>query len=334
MRTRALLACTFAAMLVAGAALAADMALDQNGDLYRIGTEQDGLYLARSGSDGITNVLQIPQTTGIDASHLAVAVDSESGAVFTLWQEHVDARMSRIVLAALVKGTWAGPITIAGDDGVRASNPVMLAYRAHTQLEDGTVISTGFLHLAWWADELAPNGGHGMYAVLHLDDIGLPVFDELAPEPLRGALPFGFRCPDLHDSTRALAHPKLFVDSDTGDPHVIFADIQECLFTIRRLHTELEGVDPNDEVASDQRRRHIVVLHADDSNISIHPDLQLANASFEVGHALSVVLFWDQDKAIRYIRLDRNGWSEPRVLPLDQGLSHEAAVSLIRGVAN
>ncbi len=334
MRTRALLACTFAAMLVAGAALAADMALDQNGNLYRIGIEQDGLYLARSGSDGITNVLQIPQTTGIDASNLAVAVDSESGAVFTLWQEHIDARMSRIVLAALVKGTWAGPITIAGDDGVRASNPVMLAYRAHTQLEDGTVISTGFLHLAWWADELAPNGGHGMYAVLHLDDIGLPVFDELAPEPLRGALPFGFRCPDLHDSTRALAHPKLFVDPDTGDPHVIFADIQECLFTIRRLHTELEGVDPNDEVASDQRRRHCRALPRDDSNISIHPDLQLSNASFEVGHALSVVLFWDQDKAIRYIRLDRDGWSQPRVLPLDQGLSHEAAVSLIRGVAN
>ena len=334
MRTRALLVCTFAAMLVAGAALAADMALDQNGDLFRIGTEQDSLYLSRSGPDGITNVIQIPQTTGIDASHLAVAVDSESGAVFTLWQEHIDARMSRIMVAALVKGTWAGPITIAGDDGVRASNPVMLAYRAHSQLEDGTVISTGFLHLAWWADELSPNGGHGMYAVLHLDDIGLPVFDELAPEPLRGALPFGFRCPDLHDSTRALAHPKLFVDPDTGDPHVIFADIEECLFTIRRLHTELEGVDPNDEVASDQRRRHVVIYGSDDSNLSIHPDLQLADASFEVGHALSVVLFWDQESAIRYIRLDRNGWSQPRILHLDQGLSHEAAVSLIRGVAN
>jgi len=321
-------------MLAAGAALAADMALDQDGALYRISSGQDALYLARSGSDGITTVQTIPQTTGIDATNLSVAVDPETGAVFTLWQEHFDARMSRVVLAALVKGTWAGPITIAGDDGVRASNPVMLAYRAHTTLEDGTVVSTGFLHLAWWVDELNPDGGHGMYAVVHLDDIGLPVFDELAPEPLRGELPFGFRCPDLHDSTRALAHPKLFVDPDTGDPHVIFADIQECLFTIRRLHTELEGVDPSDDSASGQRRRHTVVLRNDDSNLSIHPDLQLANASFEVGHAMSVVLYWDMDKAIRYIRLDRSGWSQPRVLPLDQGLSHEKAVNLIRGMAN
>ncbi len=333
MRARTLLALVLVVMAGVATAAADTMVLDDRGTLYRALVDEDGIAVTLRHADDTGATLLIPQTTGVDASNISIAVDSETGAVFTLWQEHLDARFSRIMLAAFVRGTWTGPILLAGDDGVRASSPVMLLHRARTTLDDATVISTPFLHLAWWRGELAPDGGIGMYGWVRLDSIGMPLLEDFVPEALRGTLPFGLKCGDIRDSTRALAHPKLFIDPQTGDPHVIFADIQECLFSIRRLWTELEGVDPDDDVVHDQRRRHVVVYRAGDKNLSIHQDLQLADASFEVGHNLSVVLYWDQERAVRYIRLDSDGWSPSRLLPLEDGLTHEAAVNLIRGVA-
>lgn len=323
-------------LAIAGAVTAAagTMVLDDQGTLYRLVETGDGLEVSMRFADDTAETVLVPQTTADQVSNHSIAVDSATGAVFVLWQDNVDARYARVMLAVWARGAWMGPVLLAGSDGVRASNPEMLIHRATSTLDDGLEVSTSFLHLAWWRDELSPTGGVGMYSWLRLDPIGLPQLEDFVPEPLHGSLPFGVRCGDIQDSTRALAHPQLFVDPQTGDPHVSFADVAECLFSIRRLWTELEGVDdPDDDVAHDQRRRHVVVYRAGDKNLSIHPDLKLADASIEVGHNLSLVVYWDLDRAIRYIRLDQDGWSDARVLPLDDGLSHETAVNLIRGVA-
>jgi hypothetical protein len=122
----------------------------------------------------------------------------------------------------------------------------------------------------------------------------------------------------------------LFVDPQSGDPHVIFSDIGECLFIIRQLRPVLERLPEDDyDIVTDQRRRHVVIIDRE-TNRGINPNLQLANAQFDVGHGMSIIIHWDEGDAVSYVGLDDTGWSDIKVLPLYDDLTHETAVELIR----
>jgi hypothetical protein len=45
-------------------------------------------------------------------------------------------------------------------------------------------------------------------------------------------------------------------------------------------------------------------------------------------------MFWDESEAVDYIRADDEGWSEMRSLPLDDNLSRDRAIELIRDLAH
>jgi hypothetical protein len=143
---------------------------------------------------------------------------------------------------------------------------------------------------------------------------------------LSDLLPYGVHCDGLQDAS-ALAAPKLFSDPQTGDPHVLATDFAECLFYILQLGTEVRW----DPVA--ERRRHTIILRHG-GTMPVDADLSLERADVAVGHNLSLVLHWDTDDAIEYIRLDQEGSTGVLSLPISDSLDHERAEELIRGLAH
>lgn len=322
------LAVSFLGAVSAGAAVGT-MTLDRSGTLYRVAATEDGLAVTMSAPGEDPAQVRIPQTEGIEVSQSVMAFDNRSHTVVVAWQEN-DKDLSRIQLATYRQGTWFGPVALTGLDGVSAANPSLLVHTAVTQLEDETTVVTTFIHLAWWAGAIDGDGeGYAMYAAIRLEDDGVPAVDEIDPVALRTLLPFGIVC-GMQDNNGSLAHPKLFTDPQTGDPHALFVDTTDCMFEIVRLHEELPAQD--DDTITDQRRGHVVVFGVR-KDISIPPGLRLRGTQFVVGHNLSVVGYWDGEGGIDYIGMDDAGWSEVKNLRVDDTLSHEDAVGLIRQLA-
>jgi len=318
-----------AVTLAAGSvwATAPGMSLDQDGRLLQLAPGEDRLELSRTSADGQTEIIPIPGTTGSTSSQHLLEIDSSTGAVILAWQEHIDDALSQVRMASYVEGTWFGPFIVAGGDGVGARNPALLVTSAETALDDGTTVETTFAHLAWWEDSPVVDGGIAMLGEVLIDDAGRPLLNESLAYELRTLIPWGVSC-DAAEQPEPLAHPKLFVDPGTGDAHILFVDLTDCLFEIVQLHPTLEAEDDQDDEATEQRRRHVIEFGVR-KDIVIAPDLQLGGTSFEIGHDLAVVGHWDVDGSIEYIRMDDSGWSNVRTLDL-QNISHEDGVRLIR----
>jgi hypothetical protein len=278
----------------------------------------------------------VPQSAAAVESSLQVGVDEATGAVYVLWQKWTGMD-ARVRMAGYLDGTWIGPRTFAGVDGTAASNPVMLIHRPVSVIDEGTdengkplvsEIATSFLHLSWWSQFSEDDPGHAKYAAVEIYD-AVPQFQNLEPVELYDLLPYGFACFDIEDNDN-LRHPKLFIDPQSGNPHVFAADIANCLFQIIELIPAVEG----EEQDFGKRRRQIIILrHA--SMIAMRADLPLARGKLVVGSGLKMLMHWDDDleDAIRYLELDEDGVSETKTLVLDVDLDHELAVELIREMA-
>jgi hypothetical protein len=316
--------------LVAGAtcARAGDMTLTKGGSLYRLSSDGEQLVLTITAAEGTVTPNPVPQTTGVAARNLEVAVDEATGTVVTLWQEG-EGPAAQIALATLNSGVWQGPLLLAGGSGVSAANPALLVRRVTTVVEEESgpvTYSDTFAHVAWWQGLESADGGLTMYAVIPVEDIGSFDLSLVTPRALRDLIPFGLPGCSIDDPA-LLTHPRLFVDPQSGDPHILAVDLAGCLFQIVQLKPRLDDPDP-----VTKRRRHTIILGYSEM-IAINPALPLETAKVEVGHNLSVVLYWDTDNAVSYANLDAEGWSAVKVLPLGTGLSHDQAIELIRGLA-
>ena len=313
---------------------AGPMVLTSGGDLYSAGTRDDQVVITARYADGTVSDLFVPQSAAAIESSLQVGVDEATGAVYVLWQKWtgMDARAR---LAGYLDGTWLGPRTFAGGDGTAASNPVMLIHRAVTEIvegydEDGepvvTEFATSFLHLAWWSQLSDDDPGLAVYAGVELYTNGMPQFRDMQPVELNDLLPYGFACFEVEagDNVR---HPKLFIDPQSGNPHVFATDLSSCLFQIYELVPQVE----EEEVDLEKRRRQIIILRKA-AMIALRPDLPLAKSSLVVGNGLKILMHWDAEgeNAVQYLELDTDGVSAIKSLVLDEDLDHELAIELIR----
>ncbi len=337
--------CLLAVMAFLGGAplgaSAPDMVLAPGATLYRLAPAEDQLAVVVSAPSEESFVVPIPQTTGIQFASPRIDFDRATSTIVAVWQDTTDPETPRIMLAALHEGTWFGPVRISAGT-VPSINPALLVHDVKTvvpaedeESEDATFFDP-WIHVAWWENPGAEDGGHAVYMAIPLDELGVPALDEAAPVELRSLLPYGLSC-GFEEDMSSLAAPRLFVDAQTGEPHLIFADLSQCLFEIVRLHPEPEG-SADDDVLTEQRRRNVIVFGVR-KHIAIKPGLRLTEAQFEVGHDLSVVLSWDETDeegtttGISYITLRDEGWSDLNTLQLGEGLDHERAMALIRRLA-
>ena len=320
--------CVILGLLAAAAlpAAAGDMALAKNGTLYRLAQDSDELKLSVIRTDGTSTVLPVPQTAAVDASHLEVAIDDATATVFLLWQDGDD-ETAQVVVATYSNGTWWGPAAIAGG-GPSATNPTLFVQRVSTTVEedDGPVTySTTLAHVAWWEDLEGDDAGYAMVAVLPVEDDGEVDLAAAATLWPGGLIPWGVVCYNIPDPLQ-LARPRLFLDLQSGDPHLLLMDLRTCLFQIVQLKPELGEPDP-----VTKRRRHIVIFGHHEM-IATNPTMAMATAKVDIGLDLSVVLYWDGDARVDYVNLTAAGWSDLKSLPLSDALTHDRAVELIRGL--
>ena len=319
------------ALAVAATAVAGDMTLTRLGTFYQAVREDAGIIVTERHADGTSRGLLVPATAGIEAESIQVAADGASDVLFVLWQVGAETD-ARIDLAVFSGEVWYGPYTIAGGDGTGARNPEMLLHRATVAADwvddDGNPVTEQVdvltLHLAWWQQSYAGYPGVAVYASLPVDADGVPAFDQLDPLPLADLLPYGVNCHGLDDATK-LTWPRLFVDPQSGSPHVMATDLGNCLIQILELETTLD-----DQPDVEPKRRRTVVVFRQQEMLGINPDLPLADADVVVGHDLQVVLYWDAYQAVDYIRLENQLWSPIRSLELSADVDHETAVKLIR----
>ena len=308
-------------------ASASDMTLARSGDLYTLDLTEEGLTVNANLADGSVVDLLVPQTAGIVAPSYHVGVDQGSGAVFVLWQEN-EGLESTVMFASHSAGTWYGPVVLAGGDGTAAINPEMLVFRHSVEVEpeeeggEPLIVEDSILHLVWWSFEETLEDGVAVYSSVPVDDDGLPIFEDVDVRPLTDLLAFGIACPQITDAS-ALAHPRLFVDPQSGNPHVFATDIGQCLFQILELEYQ-----PEHDAISKRRRR--VVIFGRSRMAPVRADLSLATARVEVGHELALVVYWNRGDTIDYLRLTHDGWTDKRSLPLGDDLDLERALELIR----
>ena len=314
------------AVCFAAVASAADMTLTGSGDLYRLTLEEDGLTVTATMSDESIVELLVPQTAGIVTPSYHVGVDESSGAVFVLWQEN-EGPEATVVFASHSEGTWYGPTVLAGGDGTAAINPQMLVFRhskefkADEEGEEPIVVQDSILHLVWWSFEEAIEEGGAVYSSVPVDDLGLPIFDDVDVRSLTDLLAYGIACPEITDAAR-LAHPRLFVDPQSGNPHVFATDIGQCLFQIIELKYR-----PQFDSITKRRRR--VVIFGRSRMAPVRADLKLATARVQVGHNLTLVVYWNKGDAVDYLKLTEEGWTDMRSLALGDDLGVERALELI-----
>jgi hypothetical protein len=319
-------------------AAAGPVALTSAGDLYRVAQRDNQVVVTARYADGALSELAIPQSANAAADSLQVGFDEATGALYVLWQRKtgMDAKLR---LATYIDGTWIGPKTIAGNDGAAAYNPQLLIDRAVSSITEEagddeapvvTELATTFLHIVWWRQNSEDDIGVARYAAVAVDDEGMPQIDDMSPVDLIDLIPYGITCFDIGVGDN-LKHPKLFIDPKTGNPHLFTTDLSSCIFEILELRPEVVV----DATGADKRRRHIIILRQG-ATIALRPDLPFAKGRLEVGGSRKLIMHWDddEDNVLHYLELDQEGVSDTKSLPLDETLSHEDAVDLIRGLTN
>ncbi len=314
------------------------MTLTGAGDLYRVATHDNQVVVTARYADGSVSELVVPQSANAVADSLQVGVDEATGALYVLWQKK-SGMEARLRVAGYLDGTWIGPTTFAGNDGTAAYNPQLLVDRAVSSITEEagedeepvlTELATTFLHLAWWSRTSEDDVGVARYAAVAVDEEGVPQFRSMAPVDLIDFLPYGIACFNIEAGDN-LKHPKLFLDPQTGNPHVFATDIMNCIFQILELRPEVV----EDDEGTEKRRRQIIILRQG-KMIALRQDLPFAKAKLEIGGDLKLIMHWDGDDGdlLHYLELDEEGISETKSLPLGKVLSHEQAVDLIRSLTN
>ena len=319
-------------LIMVGALTSAEnIALTRSGALYRVNSSDNGLMLDWTTVEDAPESSLIPQTTNIPVTAAHLGIDEITNTVYVVWQEQNDDRSS-IFMAWYNQGTWFGPTAVAGEDGSIAVNPQLMVKRESFTIapdnedEEEFVISTTFLHLTWWNLDNEEDLGVAMYVGIPTLEDGNPDFDSATTEPIGDLLPYGIGCHGIEDA-RQLAHPKMFIDPESGAVNVFAADFANCLFQIVEMQYRVVDFD-----RTTKRGRHSIILGRA-TMMAINPDFPLGSASVKVGHNLSVVVYWDTESAIEYTTVDEDGWSKVLRLELSDVLNHEQAVELVRHLA-
>jgi hypothetical protein len=206
-------------------------------------------------------------------------------------------------------------------------------------------LASSFIHVAWWQQD--SHRGYAVYLPIELLDDGTALVENATPTALRDLVPYGVQC-DLPEDTSSLTPPQFFIDPETGDPHIFFTNLGDCLFQIFQLRAQIdeggEGDEGDGTTGMTKRRRHVIVF-GNRFDATISPELEVDNANLEVGHGMSVVAWWESTEladdaspesatpVVRYLVMDGNGWAPIRSLPLNDEISRDQAVGLIRSLA-
>jgi hypothetical protein len=287
--------------------------------------------------DGTVSMAILPKTISYSAKHdLDLAYDEQTSTLLVLWTEDV-APFSEIRVAVLRAGAWTNSLLLPSAGISRAYNPQMLVtHQVETYLDDKGLPAnrtSSILSIVWWEQAQA---SQARYATLFLDETNfdptaLAIYD--MPALVGGT---AGDTPTVNVPTGAFLYPSLQADGLSGAVLVGFSDLHDQTYKIARIQFPQDWGQPSDATSVNWKRRHIPIV-----GIATEGPLPLMtpNASDTSGGILTIIgsgylptLVWGDATSLHYSRLDSTDWAPVRSIGIDDQMTYDAALGLIKGM--
>lgn len=315
------------------------VALDRDGVFWRVHATAEGTLLVgtRDGEEVARSLVPFPLGIAgqVDRNFQLVA-DETTGKVVVFWQRSWGEFASDVVLAVWNGHDWERVSYLGEEASLAARNPVLklaVASSSYPDPEDpqkSIDVKETFALALWWQG--IGEAGHAKMAVLALtaspqEEGALRIFD-VSPD-----VGIGFGCAEPLP-TELLEHPT-FTSAPPGPvTHFLVANPSTCLLFVQEVGFQLEP--PSQEEGGLQvvglRRRHTPIFGV---RRVLPPTRQLVAEGTRavLGADLQPVLYRATPEGVEYTVATASGWSAPRLLKLEEGLSLEQALNLVTGLA-
>jgi len=268
----------------------------------------------------------VPETLlGGSNSNPALAFDPASNSLFIFWQRALNNGMSSdLVFCAYSNGKWSEATSVNFAKYHYAHNIQIAVTRKIDQVDakgDHASVNGLTVHAVWW--EETGRTEWARYAILGIDNgvltssqiWDLTSFSDVSRETT------GPTDKDFNDEI--LRHPVVFESSTHDTVDIIYGDT-----TTNNLHRLT--VKPTIKLAASEGRLRIPVGVRDTSIGAPH---FLAESTSQI-HGMSgdngrLVLYASSKTSVEYV-INENGWSPSHTLPVNDKISTEGAVDLLR----
>jgi hypothetical protein len=321
-----------------------DILLTSDGTLFTIESVfTDGLNLKTNSSQVLaltvrdeksTSTTYVPETL-LGGSHgsPALAYDAVSKSLFIFWERGINNRMSSdLVFCSYQNGKWSEATSIDSANYHWSHNiRIGVSRKAELIGEDGkrTSVAQLTVHAAWWEDR----GGRmewARYAMLTIEDgivSDIQIRDLSAFVDVSRDLP---RASDANGSNEILRHPALFESSSHDTVNVVFGDLD----TNNMHQITIRPTIDISHMASEGRIHIPVGVH--DSGLGGPRFRTEANAKIGAisGGSGKLVFFSYGKDSVSYVSYSDGTWSPERSLAVNEKVTADAAVEVLRKMAN
>lgn len=265
---------------------------------------------------------------------LQIAFDDETGTLLLLWTE--DLGYSEVHVGVLRNGTWTNSGLLPSQGISRAYNPRMeIAHQTVTYLDDkDTPVgkTSSILSIVWWEEALI---GQARFASLFLDEgsfdpSGMAIYDLPVLSGGGGAVSYD------GIPSGAYAFPSLQADGLTGAVLVSFADLHSQTQKVGRIEFPRDFGKPSDPASISWKRRHIPIygIAAEGPIARMTPNAADApeGVGTSIGYGYRPTLYWYDGSGLNFTRLGATDWSPVRSIPIDDTMTYEKALGLVKGM--
>jgi len=254
--------------------------------------------------DGKHGIGIIPNTVGSSQkTNLDLAFDEGTSSLVLLWKEDLSV-VNTLHLGIFNKGAWKGLDLLPNLGLAHAYNPQMLLSRqtVHWIDDDGKDAwrTRSILSVIWWEES---QYAQARYAPVFLGED--TTSDTVAVYDLPSAVGGGGPTDYGDAPASAYMHPSLQLEGPGGGILASFADLSQGKHFVIRLSfpTDLGQTSPG--TLTWMRRRIPVFGVAVEGEIALSAPLTGFKSIFTiVGTSYTPTLVWDEDAAVKYIRLD------------------------------
>lgn len=318
------------------------VALDRNGVLWRVSATPAGTLLVgtRDGAEVARSLVPFPLGIAgqVDRNFQLVA-DEITGKVVVLWQRQWAELFSDVVLAVWNGSGWERLIYLGQEPSLAARNPVVklaVASSSYPDPEDpqrSINVKETFALVLWWQG--IGDQGQAKLAVLALgafpEEEGSLRVMEMATD-----VGFGLNCTQPLP-TELFEHPTFASEPPGPVAHLLVANPRTCLLFVHEVGFQLEPPSPPSQgegglTVVGLRRRHTPIFGV---RRILPPTRQLAAEGMKavLGADLQPVLYRVTTEGVEYTLATASGWSAPRLLRLEEGLSLDQALALVTALA-
>jgi hypothetical protein len=277
----------------------------------------------------------IPNTVGTSLkTNLDLAFDEGTSSLVLLWKEDLSI-VNTLHLGIFNKGAWKGLDLLPNLGFAHAYNPQMLLSRqtVHWIDDDGKDAwrTRSILSVIWWEES---QYAQARYAPVFLGED--TTSDTVAVYDLPSAVGGGGPTDYGDAPASAYMYPSLQLEGPGGAILASFADLSQGKHFVVRLTfpTDLGRTSPG--TATWMRRRIPVFGVSIYGDIAFSAPLTGYKSIFTiVGTSYTPTLVWDEDAAVKYIRLDgaTGKWSAPIGIAITPEMSSDRAMQLVRDMA-